>query len=177
MEHDVEVSALVRAAPARVQAVFVDDLERVLSGHGSDKPRGARPLAGKLGVDVGGGASLQQEVVLEPGAPRLIDDVLLVPLRIHARGHARLFPTFEGELGASPERKGTRIRLVGRSTVPLGWIGNVGEGVFSGERLARESLARFVEEIAQRVDDAVDRQLTSGQPAATNARGRRDGHR
>ena len=177
MEREIEVSAVVRAAPARARQAVIDDLGSILGGHGSDEERRTRQFVCELGVGLRSGTSVHQEVVVQAGAPEVVDDVLLVPVRIQAREHTRLFPTFEGEVGVSPERQGTRIRLVGHASVPGGHLGHLGEGVVAGHDLARDSLAHYVEEIARRVDTAVDRRLTSMSPAPLHEGEREHGHR
>ena len=83
-----------------------------------------------------------------------------MPVRWHATGREHLFPSFDGELTAAPDREGTRLRLTGRYTIPLGVIGKVGEGAV-GHRLARRSLANYLDEVARRLDRAVQRRLAS----------------
>jgi hypothetical protein len=162
MEHEIDGSAKVRAAVGRVREVIIDDLGAVLSESCSEEQRRSRRFVCDLTVEFGSGTSLHQEVVVQAGALQLVDDVLLVPIQLHANGRERLFPIFEGHLGVSAERPGTRIRLTGRYTVPLGRLGHAGEGVLGGHRIATESLAHYVKEIARRVDAEVNRRVTSG---------------
>jgi hypothetical protein len=71
-----------------------------------------------------------------------------------------MMPTFTGQLEASRARPGTRVRLNGTYTVPLGVIGRFGDGVL-GRRLARRSLDTLVERLASRLESEVQARLGS----------------
>ena len=73
------------------------------------------------------------------GVAHATETGLVLPVAWQATGRERLFPTFDGELEASEADDGTRLRLHGTYTVPLGVIGRFGDGVV-GWRLARRSL-------------------------------------
>ena len=161
MEREIDVAAVVRAAPARVRKVFIDDPGAALSECCSAEQSRSREFHAELTAELGSGASLHQEVLVQPGAPQLIDNVLVMPVRWHAIGRERLFPAFEGELEVSSQKPpGTRLRLSGSYTVPLGPLGQVGEGI-GGHRVATQSLTRYIEAIARRVEIEVDRRITS----------------
>jgi hypothetical protein len=161
MEREIDVSAGLRAAPARVRKVFIDNPGVALSERFSAEQRRSREFETELTAELGSGASLHQKVLVQLGAPQLIDSVLLIPLRWHAIGRERLFPAFEGELEVSAQKPpGTRLRLIGSYTVPLGPLGQVGGGI-GGHRVATQSAARFVEEIARQVEREIDRRIAS----------------
>jgi hypothetical protein len=161
MEHEVEVSAVVRAAPARVREVFVDDLESVLAGRRSAEPRHSRLFLCELTVYLGSGSSLHQEVLVQAGAAQVAGGLLVVPIQLHASGRERLFPSFQGELAVLPDPSGTRIGMSGHCRVPLGRLGGFGESLMRGEQVAEESLAHYVEAVARRAADEVDRRVAS----------------
>jgi hypothetical protein len=161
MEREIDVSAVVRAAPARVRKVFIDDPGSAVSERCSAEQRRSREFHAELTAELGSGASLHQEILIQLGAPQLLDSVLVIPMRWRAIERERLFPAFEGELEVSAQKSpGTRIRLIGSYTVPLGPLGQVGEGI-GGHRVAIQSLARYVHEIARRVEIEVDGRVTS----------------
>jgi hypothetical protein len=77
-----------------------------------------------------------------------------------------MFPTFAGEIVASAERPGVRLTLRGTYTVPLGWLGRVGDSV-AGRKLAHRVLDDHMERVAERLDEAVGRQAARiAQPSA-----------
>ena len=113
-----------------------------------------------LGVDLGAGASVRQEVLLHLGAAQPTETGLGLPVAWQAAGRQRLFPTFTGELEASETDHGTRLRLHGIYTVPLGVIGRVGDGVV-GWRAARRSLDALVARLGRQLEIEVDRRRRS----------------
>lgn len=159
VERSIEASTTLRAAFARVRDVLLDDPGPVLCETCSPDDRRARRFRTQLGAPLRGGTSLRQEVELHLGAPRSVDGGgIALPMTWRATGHDRLFPTFEGELEASPDRSGTLLRLHGTYTVPLGALGRFGDGV-AGRQLARRSLSALVSDLARRLDTQIDRLL------------------
>lgn len=159
MERSIEASTTVRAAPARVRQVLLDDPGSVLGDACSPDDRRARRFRAQLGAGFRGGASVHQEVEVQLGAPGPVDGGgVTLALTWRATGHDRLVPAFRGELRASPDRAGTLLSLHGTYAVPLGAIGRFGEAV-GLRRLARRSLSAFVADVARRLDAEVDRRL------------------
>lgn len=107
-----------------------------------------------LTVEVGAGASVRQEVLIDAGPLETTDTGAKLPLRWRAAGRPHLFPTFAGELEVEPDGKGARLMLRGSYIVPLGPIGTLGDE-FAGRRLARQSLATYLQDIAARIDAEV----------------------
>ena len=70
MQRTIDASATVKAAFGRVREVLVDDPGAALKEHVSADERRARRFHSVLSVGTGAGATLQQEVVIEVGAPR-----------------------------------------------------------------------------------------------------------
>jgi hypothetical protein len=157
MEREIDVSAVAGVAPARARKVFMDNPGIALSERFSEEQRRSREFETELTAELGSGASVHQKVLIQLGAPQLIEGVLLIPVRWHAIGRERLFPAFEGELEVSSQKPpGTRLRLIGSYTVPLGPVGQVGEGI-GGHRIATQSVTRYVEDVARRVEREIDR--------------------
>jgi hypothetical protein len=167
MEQEVEVFALVSAAPGRVREALIDDPGSIVAERSAPEERRARRFHADLAVDLGAGASAHHEVEIELGSPEGTQPFVL-PLKWVATGHERLLPAFEGKLEVMPDRAGARLRLVGRYTVPLGWLGKIGEGV-AGHRAATRSLSRYLAGVARRLDAEVQRRVSSvsWHPAST----------
>ena len=159
MERAIEASTTVRAAHARAREILIDDPGSVLCETCSAEDRRARRFRAQLAVDIGGGASVHQEVEIHLGAPGP-DGGLTLPVSWRAIGHEGLYPTFEGALTASPDRAGTLLSLSGMYHLPLGTLGRFGDAV-AGRKLARGSLAAFLEGVARRLDAAVDQRIGS----------------
>jgi hypothetical protein len=160
MQRTIDASATVTAPLGRVREVLVDDPGAALKEHVSADERRARRFHSVLSVGAGAGATLQQEVVIEVGAPRLDGEALIVRLAWRASGRSRLLPSFAGKLRVSPDRAGTLLELNGAYVVPLGVIGRFGDDL-AGHRIACRSLAAFLEQMAERLDVEVDRRLRS----------------
>jgi hypothetical protein len=159
MEQTVEVFATVRAAPGRVREALIDEPGSIVAERYTPDERRSHRFHTELAVELGAGASARQEVTIEVGAPRGTD-TLTLPVKWEATGREHLFPTFDGELEATPDRAGTRLRLSGRYTVPLGLLGKIGEGV-TGHRVATGSLTQYLEDLARRLDAEVQRRVSS----------------
>lgn len=151
MQRSVEASTTMRVAFTQVHKVLVEDPGAAFSATPTADTRAIRRFALDLGVDLGAGASIHQDVIVSLGAPRSADRVLVVPVEWHASGHEHLLPTFSGELEAAAAGDRTRLRLAGNYTVPLGVVGRFGDGVI-GRRVARRSLESLVQRLAARLE-------------------------
>lgn len=159
MEQPIHASTRLRAAYAASHAVLLEDPAAVFSEHHTIHDEGReRRVSVDLGVDLGAGASVHQDVVVRLGAPRCDDTSLTLPVSWQATGHEHLLPTFAGTLGVSQHQSGTDLLLSGTYAVPLGVVGRFGDGVL-GRRLARRSLEALVERIASRMEAAVHSRL------------------
>ena len=118
MQRPIEVATSIGAGFAQVCEVLADD-PGVVSGDGVTTHR-YPPRRIVLGVDLGSGTSVHQEVLVRLGVAQTTETGLVVPVAWEATGRKRLFPTFAGELEASEADDGTRLRLHGTYTVPLG---------------------------------------------------------
>lgn len=167
MIRSVEVSTSLRATAEEVRAVLTDGPGRVLGPR--DRPRDRtggsqqRSFETTLGLEVGSGGHLEQQVRVEVGPARPAGRGVRVPLSWRAIGWERLFPTFEGILAADPEGSGSQIHLRGAYTVPLGPLGGFGDGI-AGRRLARQSLSTFLGQAAARIDEEVGRRRNAPPP-------------
>lgn len=160
MQRSIEATTEVRAALERARPVLIEDPGTVLAGGCSREQRRTRAFVATLSVAIGAGASLQQDVVVEVGRPHASDDGLTLPMRWHATGHERLAPSFDGELILSGDALHTLLALRGSYVVPLGPLGRFGDGL-AGRRVARRSLAGYLEQVARRLDAEVDRRIES----------------
>jgi hypothetical protein len=160
MKRSIEASTVTRVAFARAREVLLEDPGAVVSETHTADERRERRFSMDLGVDLGAGASVHQTGTVQLGAPRSVDRWLVLPMSWRADGRERLLPAFEGELKTSEVRRGTRLRLTGTYTVPLGILGRFGDGVF-GRRLARRSLNALVQRLASRLESEAQARLDS----------------
>jgi hypothetical protein len=146
---------------AKVRDIFVDDPAAPFRGsHPAEGGRG-QPFSTSLGVGLGAGASVHQEVTVHLGVPRDSEAAFVLPLTWRAAGHHQVLPTFSGELDASDGRPGTCLRLTGTYGVPLGVVGELGDDVV-GHRLVRRSLEALMGELASRLEAKAAEGLDSG---------------
>ena len=158
MERSLEASTAISIAFGRARKVLLADPGVVFGDTETVDDRRARRFSADLAIGLGGGAEVRQQVTLQLGAPRSAGTELLVPLTWHPRGRQRWLPSFRGVLSASPDRRGTRLRVQGTYAVPLGVVGRLGDDVV-GHRLARRSLGGLVDEFGRRLVSEVRRTL------------------
>ena len=158
MQRPIEVSSWIGAEFAHVGEVLADDPGAAFREAATAGAQ--QPTRTALSVDLGAGASVHQEVLVHLGAGQTRESVLVLPVAWQATGRKRLFPTFTGELEACEAGDGTRLRLYGAYTVPLGVIGLVGNGVV-GWPLARRSLDALLARLGRQLDTEVDRRRRS----------------
>lgn len=156
----IDVSADLHGVFERARNVLIDDPASVLAERRPTVEQRPRTFHADLAVELSGGMSVHQEVLIEAGLPKSSEGALTLPLQWRATGREGLFPTFAGEVEAAPTRTGTRLRLVGTCTIPLGWIGRFGDERLGG-RAAERSLAHYVEDVAARLEAEVHRRATS----------------
>ena len=160
MARPIEAAIPLRVAFAQVRDVLLDDPGDVFSEAFTVDEHHRPRIPTELSVDLGAGASVHQDVMLHLGVAQSTETGVVVPLAWQAAGRERLFPTFNGELEAFEADRGTRLRLNGTYTVPLGFIGRIGNGVV-GWRVARRSLEDLLERLARRIEAEADRRLES----------------
>lgn len=156
MERSLEASTTIGVSFGRVRRVLLADPAVVFGDAETVDDRRSRRFCAELAVGLGGGAEVHQQVTVQLGATRSVGSDLLVPLMWQPRGRQRWLPSFRGALCASPDRRGTRLRMQGTYTVPLGVVGRLGDDVI-GHRLARRSLGDLVDEFGRRVASEVRR--------------------
>lgn len=128
----------------------------VTDAAGPEERRQRRFLA-PLSAPVGSGTVVQQEVSVEIGTVTFDEGTARVPISWQPVAHERLLPDFEGVLSVESDEEGnTRLALRGTYSVPLGPVGRFGDALI-GRRIARRSASDLLEQMAGRLDRAVDR--------------------
>jgi hypothetical protein len=160
MQRPIEVSRRIGAEFAHVGEVLSDDPGAAFREAATARAQQRPPTRTVVSVDLGAGASVHQAVQVHLGAGQTRESGVVLPVAWQATGRRRLFPTFTGELEASEADDGTRLRLYGAYTVPLGVIGRVGNSVV-GWRLARRSLDALLARLGRQLDTEIDRRRRS----------------
>jgi hypothetical protein len=115
------------------------------------------------------GITLARTVRLRFGGIVVDEERARLSLRWEDSRHPKLFPVLEAVLDLAPvaarRRQITQIGLVGRYLPPLGVVGGIGDRL-AGEDVAAQSVARFVDELARRLE----RMVTSTSPDPEPAR-------
>lgn len=116
-----------------------------------------RRAVAEVGVELGGGTSARQEVVVEidPTADEHGPDVRW-PIRWHPVGHTRVLPSFDGVLRAVDEGDTTTLHLRGTYHPPLGVLGAAGDAVL-GRRVAGATAAALLSDVADRITMEAER--------------------
>jgi hypothetical protein len=155
MSRPIDVSTSIAARFEQARLVLCDDPGAVFGGGATDEEHKDLFARTVLSVELGAGASLHQEVALRLGDAQLTETAVVMPVAWQATGRKRLFPTFTGVLEATHEPTGTRLRLHGTFTVPLGAIGRFANGV-GGWHVAHRSLHALLARLGQRLEIEVD---------------------
>jgi len=124
-----------------VRAVMLSDPHEWLDGLAVTAGEEGDRLLVDVGLQVGG-RELSRRAALQVGEPMATDRVVLLPLRIRAADHQRLFPSLEGSLDAGwlgPGR--THLALTATYDPPLGAVGRT---------MDRALLHRVAEAVGQR---------------------------
>jgi hypothetical protein len=161
MQRSLEVSAPLTAGLELVVEILSRDPARVLTGTSA---AGNEVFAAEIAVELGGGTSLAHEVDMvfdhrpDDGA------VGHFGLSWRARDHQGAFPVFGGDLEVQPDGDGSRLRLCGHYSLPLGAVGAFGDRLL-GHRLARRSVQGFLDAAAARIDaEVADATVSVGEP-------------
>jgi len=155
----VEASTSLRSKYEEAAELLRDDPGVVVVERPTEAEDRDKCFCTVLSVPIGGGG-LHHEIELRTEAARAADDGTALPVRWHATGHERRFPTFEGELAVRPGADGTSLVLRGDYEIPYGAGGWVGDHV-GGHHFAVQSLSLFVEQAAFRLDAEVDRRRSA----------------
>ena len=142
MERSIEATTIISASADRVRGLLASDP--------------AAALTNPTTLTAGG---LHHDVIVTLDDPEL-GDAVSVPVSWHPADHGRLLPSFVGALEAEASVAGTRLRITGQYSVPLGVVGQFGDGLV-GRRLAQQSLQSLLEGVAVRVTAALDAENTT----------------
>jgi hypothetical protein len=163
MAREITATTRIRVVPGRVTKVLLDSPGTAVADDVSREQQHDRTFVTALSVYLGRGASLSQGVEIHLGPPHR-DGGLVLPVTWRPIGHARLCPSFAGELRASSDHVGTAVTVSGAYDPPLGLLGRLYD-VLIGRWLARASLQGFVDAIGRRLDAQVDASITAGHVA------------
>lgn len=152
MDRTIEVVTHLETTPERIIGLLAADPARILTGTASPDHG---DFVARIDVEVGGGTSLSQEVDVVFGRLPSEAGVARFGLSWRARSHEHLFPVFGGDLEVHPDEGGSRLRLAGYYSLPLGALGVFGDGLL-GHRIARRALQDFLDDAASRVAGADD---------------------
>jgi hypothetical protein len=166
VERSIEASTTIRARAEAAAEVLLEDPGAVFGEGVTAEERHQRRFTVELTVDLGGGATVAQQVVVRLETASRDPLGLDLPLTWEATGRGRLFPSFAGRVELREAEAGTSLALRGHYAVPLGVIGRFGDGV-AGRQLARRSLAALLERMARNLDGEVARrrQAVAWRPA------------
>ena len=106
--------------------VLSTDAGGVLSARG--RPTRTRRFPVELRVEVDGGTTALQEVMLEIGLPESSVDAQC-PLSLVPAAHTGLLPGLRGTLALLADGEGTILRIRGSRPPPLGRLGAFGDGL------------------------------------------------
>lgn len=170
MDRHIEVFAHLEMRPETIIELLNADPAAILTGTGS-ADHGS--FVASIAVEVAGGTTLAHDVDVVFGQLLSDGDVARYGVSWRPHGHEHLFPIFGGDLEAHPEVDGTRLRLAGYYTRPLGAVGAFGDGLV-GHRVARRALQGFLDDAAARL--AVTATNLVGAGATVPARTERQPH-
>jgi hypothetical protein len=143
-----------------VRSALLRDPRGWLAGLGAEAGEEGDRLVVQVGLEVAG-RQVAGSAELEVGEPMTTGRVVMLPVRLRARDHRRLFPTMEGSLDiAWLGQNRTYLSLGLTYEPPLGVVGRTAD---------RALLHRVAETVAQRFLQAVANELTV-RAAATRSR-------
>ena len=147
MHREIEASTKVRATVDGAHDLIVRDPAAVVAGEWSTDEGDTRRFHTTLGVE---------RLVVELGPARRTEEAVVVGLHWEAEGRDTAGPAFDGELEVRRDAPGSRLELHGTYTAPAASEATF-ERALSERRLARQSLAAFLEQAARRLDGVDDR--------------------
>jgi hypothetical protein len=171
MQGPIEVSTLIGARFSAARDVLADDPAAVFRD-GAKTDADHDPSVHTAPGDVGAGASVHQDVLVQLGSVRSSETAVVIPVRWQAAGRAWLLPTFTGQLAATETAAATLLRLHGSYTVPLGVIGRLADAV-GGWRLVRRSLHALVARVGHQLQTEVESRSMSPTDDAVANEGQR----
>ncbi len=161
MERHLEASTSLHSPLVQVRSVLREHPCVAFSDHATLDERRDNRYKTDVEVQVGGGASVHQEVEIELGPLRSDATSVNIPVRWSATGHTSLFPVFDGAVEVTADDGTCTLKIEGTYRAPLGLLGRVGDRLV-GKRAAEATAEAFVRHVAERIDRAADRSAESG---------------
>jgi hypothetical protein len=159
MDRVLDVGRTVRALFEVASGLVVDDPARVFAPGVDAGGRSARRLPVEMTAELGGGTTVAQTVIVELGRPAVLPTRVTCPLTWRPTDHTNLLPVFRGSLFMTPEGLDTGLWLRGTYQPPLGRVGRFGDGLV-GHRIARRTVATFLDTVARRIEAEADHHRT-----------------
>lgn len=161
MERRLKAAETSRVLFENASQVVLDDPAAAFGPAAHPEERIARRFPNEMALQLGGGTSATQTVMVELGLPVQSPDAVVFELTWNPVGHAHLLPVLRGSLELAPDGLHTRLSFVGTYTPPLGPVGAFGDGLV-GHRVARRTVSTFLESVVRRIDEEVDRRMVAG---------------
>lgn len=169
MERGIEATTSVRATFDRAtKALRSHPIAVLTSRPATPEERKTMRFRSSIAASIGDDFTVNHEVDVTLGRPST-GSTMTLPVAWKPASHVSVLPSFIGELQAVDTSAGTTLRLHGRYTVPLGFVGRFGDSVL-GRRLARQSVNELLARIARNLDRTVDDRTRSAvhRPAPYN---------
>jgi hypothetical protein len=139
-----------------VRAAMLHNPREWLAGLAAEAGEEGDRLVVNVGLEVAG-QQVGGRARLEVGEPITTDRVVMLPLRLRPRDHARLFPGLEGSLDAAWLGQGRTYLALGVTyDPPLGLVGRTVDRALL-HRVAETAVQRFLQAVARELADRADR--------------------
>jgi hypothetical protein len=144
-----------------VRAALLRDPREWLAGLAAEAREDGDRLVVNVGLEVAG-QHVGRRAQLEVGEPMRSHRVVMLPLRLRAEDHRRLFPTLEGSLDAAWLGTGrTYLAFSVQYEPPLGLVGRAVDRALL-HRVAETVAQRFLQSVAHELRARADRAYHGG---------------
>lgn len=161
MQRSIEVSRELRVSTAAAASVVAHATARVLGTSGTTAGDGVYRVV--LHVDSRNDSVRHAAEVALTASGDVGDNTHRWVVTIGPLGATRFLPNFAGALAIGQRDARTVLALSGTYRPPLGALGAFGDGLL-GHRLVRQSLERFLGEVAERIELEADRLVQATGP-------------